>query len=81
MLVYFNKIKLDRTSFLLTKSLAGAPVTRTERGIKDNFSKFFLKRILPRITVGFFFLLMGNLSLLLIVHSGRVKLQYCFRAE
>ena len=49
MLVYFNKIKLDRTSFLLTKRLAWASVTRTERGIKDNFSRFLLKRILPRI--------------------------------
>ena len=49
MIVYFNKVKLDRTSFLLTKRLAWAPVTRTERGIKDNFSRFLLKRILPRI--------------------------------
>ena len=49
MLVYFNKVKLDRTSFLLTKRLAWASVTRTERVIKDNFSRFLLKRILPRV--------------------------------
>ena len=47
--VYFNKVKLDRTSFLLTKRLAWASVTRTEQGVKDNFSKILLKRILPRI--------------------------------
>ena len=47
--VYFNKVKLDRTSFLLTKRLAWASVTRTERGIKDNCSKFLLTGILPRI--------------------------------
>ena len=47
--VYFNKVKLERTSFLLTKRLAWASVTRTEQGVKDNFSKILLKRILPRI--------------------------------
>ena len=47
--VYFNRVKLDRTSFLLTKRLAWASVTRTEQGVKDNFSKILLKRILPRI--------------------------------